>query len=439
MHYVQFPPRQRQADLMFVLALWHELVAEWHGEQTDPLGRAIPQGARMVSLATYLARDARPELAGKQRGLACRFDVVLRLASGILNTMHATTAFFAQPDNSEWFTAIPGNLAGGNPALPLNMVALTPAAIALWKADPAGRMTAIAQARAVLESDIESDGIIVALLPTPAAAPVRAEPAVLDRAGHVRALVHGLHTTPYQPMYRRKPSGAPVTGWDARLQAYFWPSPEHDYRATAAAIRAIEASACALAQALDHHGAWNAVQRDEAIALALEIFRWGGVPQEPDTVTAGNVERVFRAALANDGSAEALMNSGWTKVAAFASACREGDADGKPQAIWDSRVAASITARLDRQLPEDAAPASLFPGVGTVPGRGGSRPRTLSRRWPSGYRSWSGQVSGSAIVREMRDHLNAAPNAYPRMPLPGGGEGAWTTRGVEMVLFMDGY
>jgi hypothetical protein len=39
----------------------------------------------------------------------------------------------------------------------------------------------------------------------------------------------------------------------------------------------------------------------------------------------------------------------------------------------------------------------------------------------------------------MRDVLNDPSRAYPKMPLPAGADGLWTTRGVEMVLFMDGY
>jgi hypothetical protein len=82
-------------------------------------------------------------------------------------------------------------------------------------------------------------------------------------------------------------------------------------------------------------------------------------------------------------------------------------------------------------------PADLFPGIGTVAGQGGTRPRALTRRWPSSYGKWSGQVAGSALVRDIRDILNRGD--YPKMPLPDGGVGPWTTRGVEMVLFMDGY
>lgn len=135
------------------------------------------------------------------------------------------------------------------------------------------------------------------------------------------------------------------------------------------------------------------------------------------------------------------MNSGWTKVAAFATAHLEGLDGGTPQVIWDSRVATSVIGRLDRILAADTQedPRAIFPDIGTVPGQGGTRPREFAMVWPVGYRRWATQISGSALVREIRDVLNERDNLYPHMPLSDGSTGRWTTRGVEMVLFMDGY
>ena len=68
-----------------------------------------------------------------------------------------------------------------------------------------------------------------------------------------------------------------------------------------------------------------------------------------------------------------------TKVAAFATAGLEKIEDGRPQAIWDSRVATAVICRLERVVPANVDIAQLFPGVGTVPGRGGTRPRGQAR------------------------------------------------------------
>jgi hypothetical protein len=135
------------------------------------------------------------------------------------------------------------------------------------------------------------------------------------------------------------------------------------------------------------------------------------------------------------------MNSGWTKVAALATAFLEGEPDRSPHVIWDSRVSTSIVVRLDQMLigrPADV-PRRTFPDIGVVPGQGGKRrwPQPLHQSWARAYRSWPAQEAGSLLVREIRDQLNRGD--YGWMPLPDGGEGRWTIRGVESVLFMDGY
>lgn len=43
-------------------------------------------------------------------------------------------------------------------------------------------------------------------------------------------------------------------------------------------------------------------------------------------------------------------------------------AGGRPEAIWDSRVATAVISDLDHIVPQDAQIADLFPGLGTVPG-----------------------------------------------------------------------
>ena len=259
-----------------------------------------------------------------------------------------------------------------------------------------------------------------------------------DREHFIRALVESIHVEQHQPMHRREPYGDPVVGWGARLSSYFWPHPVMDLRATHEVLSPWFAEAGDLARQLMAGDAWSQEERRRAAVLAWQVLTWGGVTRQrafsPDVV-----EAVFRRALGLSGGESAPMNSGWTKVAALATAFLEGDAERAPHVIWDSRVSTSIVWRVDQMLRAEQAdiPKRAFPRIGAVPGRGGTRPRRLTHSWAHGYGSWAAQEAGSALVREIRDLLNRG--GYGWMRMPGGGEGRWTIRGVESVLFMDGY
>jgi hypothetical protein len=152
-----------------------------------------------------------------------------------------------------------------------------------------------------------------------------------------------------------------------------------------------------------------------------------------------SVESVFRKALGLPHSKQPPMNSGWTKVAALATAFLEGHPSRAPDVIWDSRVSTLLVTRMEALLLEPGIrdPSYLFPHIGTVAGRGGTRPRKTQLGRAHAYMSWPSQFAGSCLVREIRDVLKG--ESYPAMPAPNGGTKPWTMRGVESVLFMDGY
>lgn len=259
-----------------------------------------------------------------------------------------------------------------------------------------------------------------------------------ERSAIVRQLVDELHQDPFQPQFRREPYGDPVTGWPARLRTYFWPHPVMDLRATSETLTPWFDEAGELSRRLLDGASWTPEERRRAAVLGWSILTWGGVTRQQE-FSEEAVEAVFRRALGLGGGEAAPMNSGWTKVAAMATAFLEGENGRAPHVIWDSRVSTSIVWRLDRRLAESPGvePKRSFPGLGVVVGRGGTRPRRLKLRWAHPYGRWWGQEAGSAMVREIRDVLNAGGHRW--MPLPDGGEGKWTIRGVESVLFMDGY
>lgn len=259
----------------------------------------------------------------------------------------------------------------------------------------------------------------------------------------IRVLVEHIETEPFQAQYRRRPVGPVVRGWAERLKRYFWPTPSDGLSATFHTMTPWFERAGVLAAALDRGEAWTTHDRAAATHLAEAVLVWGGVPQRAGT-TPDVVEAVVQRALGRHVHPEPPMNSGWTKVAALATAFLETHPERHPHVIWDSRVSASIIARLDALMLRagEGDPSAVFPGIGTVPGRGGTRATAplatrLRLRWPNGYRSWRTQDAGSALVREVRDVLNT--EGYPRMPVGDGTSRLWTIRGVESVLFMDGY
>jgi hypothetical protein len=266
-------------------------------------------------------------------------------------------------------------------------------------------------------------------------------PIAPTRQDWICRLVDRIEQEAYRPMYRRRllAGVSPIYGWSGRLQGYFWPSPRYDYAYNMSKLKPLEARATRLANATH----WGPVQEKEAVDLANAVFDWGGVPQDPSTVTPKNIRAVLDAARTDTVSTDAPMNSGWTKVAAFGSADLE-QTTGRTQVIWDSRVSASIIGRLDTLLHEagiTVVPTELA-DLKYVPGQGGTRSSTWHKGlkctgWRNGYGRWDAQIAGSVFVRAIRDELNRRLNESSA----GGSidDERWTVRKVEMVLFMDGY
>jgi len=385
-------------------------------------------------------------------GKSFSLDVLCRylVRPAYRNTMQATNPFMDQNDQSVSMVRL---LSPVTHRL-VNGAKLQDHALAAWDRLTVGERADLEiRAKALIEADVEvgrkTTEIITAQLEK------RGEIAdfiifpdapekYLVRNGDVRneivnKLVDWVHTDTFQAHYRKKPVGAEVVGWAERLRTYFWPSPDIGYGETHEKTKVLESRFKELRGAYEAGRALSAAESYKLLVLAEEIFQWGGVPQ--NDVTDGKCSKSIRNALAGKiVCPDAPMNSGWTKVTSFVTQHLEGLAGQHPQVIWDSRVSTAIIHRLDRMcinVPD--VPQRLFPGIGTVSGRGGTRPRSLSLRWPNGYQSWTSQFAGSLLVQEIKEILNATATPYPAMPHPDGTSGPWTSRGVEMVLFMDGY
>ncbi|MCJ2038811.1 hypothetical protein MKK55_07560 [Methylobacterium sp. J-059] len=189
-----------------------------------------------------------------------------------------------------------------------------------------------------------------------------------------------------------------------------------------------------------------------AVNLTSRVFAWGRAGSQAQ-IAACQVQAVFAAALHAAGvtltqsAAEAPWSSGWTKVAAFATAHLDHDAHtaGHPQVIWDSRVANAFRRLVDAaeaQLP--ASMTSQFKAdLRQIRGRGGERVGLkLTDGWAFANtlaQQWKAQRTGSRIVGELCEALNAAPERYGRMPGSTRLDGRWTSWGVGLALFVEGY
>lgn len=385
-----------------------------------------------------------PRLAGREvmaalisRGYGHGLDALCRtiVHAPYRNGMHATGPFMAANAHLLEATNATNPCTGKN----VNGARLTPRAIDMIDAvrNDTALMTA-AEARIESDVDIERpDGAFEAVDATDPLPPgntlahlvaPKGLAQVADRKAFVKSFVQWIEAHPYQAQYRRRAVGPEIHGWHARLNAYFWPKPTIGLTATSANMRPLLEEGQALAETIDD---WNEAARQRAVDWANEVLTWGGVPQR--LVTADIVRAVIRAAITREPG-DAPMNSGWTKVAAFATAHLEDQ--GGANAIWDSRVSWSLVRRADALLHASGCNAvpEWLAGIGKVPGRGGTRwGHELHLPWPNAYGRWPSHFAAADLIRDIRDTLNdgVVPKAAGTAP--------WTTRSVEMVLFMDGY
>ena len=293
--------------------------------------------------------------------------------------------------------------------------------------------------------------------------PIMSESPIPDgfsRADILKEVVRWIHE---EPFVRRKRyaglissiSGArEVSGWENRVKEYAYarksgPHFIDVYRDILPIIQELSAIRCA--------HVWTGKMAPPPAIVVLDVAKvaekiclWGGVVQKDYS----DAWEVLRDAISGRDHGS-KMNSGWTKVASFAT----DGMFGNEQTIWDSRVATSLIWRIDqilasaesKKLIDKSSAQSLAKGfnIGTVASLNvGTRPRKLQFDWPSGYGKWDFHFSGGLVVREIVAVLNDPANNYPRMPRPifdddwcylGDQDADWTVFGAGLVLFMDGW
>lgn len=224
-----------------------------------------------------------------------------------------------------------------------------------------------------------------------------------------------LENEPFQIYDRRRRKVYPaeaVQGLDKRLSSYFWPSPQVGFQDTEQVLKGFIAQAQVLS--LDLGANANAV-----LALFALICQWGGV--RLPTQNANEVIRNLQLAAKRSAQQPAAMNSAWTKLYAMF----------YPDdfVIYDSRVATALVAIAEAVF-SDAELASfktLYPGLGVIIGRGGSRPRTTRTVWRNAYLSWSAQLDANRLLAAIVRSLDTRSGL------------TWNVRQLEAMLFMEGY
>jgi len=269
----------------------------------------------------------------------------------------------------------------------------------------------------------------------------------LDLRLLAQRLVRQIHetTSVFEPRRAKGHRTVVSQGWRNRLLNYEWP-----YRTTfieaSEQVEGLANNLGELSRKLDRGCALSPAEGQKLQQATRKVFEWGGVTRgaSKQSPPVEVINSVIRSALSWAPVSGAPMDSGWTKIAALSTHWLEGTVR-TPQVIYDSRVANALVRNVEKLAAGEDKEwlAGFFPclrqRLGTVPGRGGTRNEPYQLPWKSGYGSWEAQYFGSLLVCLMRNALNAEPQRYGLMPIAGKPDSVWTMRGVEMVLFMDGY
>lgn len=238
-----------------------------------------------------------------------------------------------------------------------------------------------------------------------------------ERLSMAERVARYLSSEPFQIYYRRKKCFhplEPVKGIPARLDAYFWPDQTVSYEKNAETLNRLIDRASDIASDLDANAGM-------VVELFQEICKWGGVPL-PSVSPALVVDNI-RAAREASIARPAHMNSAWTKLYAIFFP--------EQFVIYDSRVATALIAIAEatsNSLELDEFKRA-FPAIGSIVGRGGTRPRAFRSHWRNAYGSWAAQLEANKLCAEVLAVLNHEKPIDQVVRL----------RELEAVLFMEGY
>jgi len=261
-------------------------------------------------------------------------------------------------------------------------------------------------------------------------------------------IVSLISTRPFKYEPKKRPVFESVTGWGERFLGYRWRDKNLAFYWSL--IEDLENTLSMACDDLIEQGDWTIDQEREVIQKVRELFEWGGVlrgkghnPPDPKAIRA-----VMLTAASYSNDFKAPHDSAWTKLAALSTVRNSVKKQNPPHVIYDSRVSVSLLESIDFVTDGHAELSSarrslMRAGLGYVRGRGGfrhDRTQKLHKKgWLHAYgkRKWESQFIASRLVNYIVNELQNN-EVYGLMPAPTRAKD-WTTRGVEMVLFMDGY
>lgn len=266
--------------------------------------------------------------------------------------------------------------------------------------------------------------------------------------GLAKEIVELINDREFLYVPRRGEPSKPVKSWRERFLGYRWGSSSDPF-SDSDLIECIQSKIEAGREELIRVGRLSPNSFSEVQAAVLMLFQWGRVTrgQGHDPPNMDSVESVIKTAFYGADDFGAPLDSAWTKLAAISTSSIDITGDRFPQVIFDSRVSVALLESIDAVCQADGVYVELRDlyrevGLGFVSGRGGNRPervaRLQKRGWRSGYGKWSAQFVASRLVAKMVLILNSS-NHIQRMPKPDSSAGPWNVRGVEKVLFMEGY
>lgn len=219
-----------------------------------------------------------------------------------------------------------------------------------------------------------------------------------------------------------------VIGWTERLNHYRWPSLSEDWAANQSRLSAYGL----LLNGLDIHDIQHSQNAKKLQDIFFQICFWSqiNIPESNPGILAREVQEVVYKLQAGEIPVGYRLNSSWSRLYALL----------LPDhfAIFDSRISAAILSILDPFMPVISRTPNWekYSSLGSIPGRGGTRPRKYSWKWKNGYGSWKTQISANKIILDIQTRLNSEEQKSNKLS---GNNRTWTLREIEAVLFMQGY